>query len=224
MKANLFINYYVDKNISRQNELEICVLSNIYNKELDSINVFCGRKHIKNFENLLEKVQGTFSDKVRIHEFDDRPTYNDYFRLTHIFPDDINIIANTDMIIDESSLQQLKKWHWGRYCLALSRWDFINGELKKEDAIHFNRADSQDVWIVKGSFPIIDGVNFGLGVAGCDNKIAHLLSNYYEMLNPSLNIKTYHYHLSQVRNYTNSQGLPINRVDPPYKLIPPSSL
>lgn len=224
MKTNLFINFYVDKNPIRQRELEICVLSNVYNKSINTINILSSEKDNEALRSLIGKCQGQYSKKIIAIPFEDRPTYNDYFKLTEKFPDDINIVSNTDMIMDVDSLEMLKNWHFGNFCLALSRWDYITDDLRPEEALHFNRSDSQDTWIVKGSFPQIPGVNFGLGIAGCDNRIADLLSNFYQVVNPSYTIKTFHYHLSQVRNYLGVQGVPLTRVDPPYKLINPSSL
>ena len=94
--------------------------------------------------------------KLETIVFEGRPTYNDYFKLTEEHPNGINIISNTDMIMDAPSIKRLKGWEWGNNCLALSRWDFINNDLVYNQTIHFNRADSQDVWMVKGAFPQIE--------------------------------------------------------------------
>jgi hypothetical protein len=143
-----------------------------------------------------------------------RPTYNDYFRHTRKYPDCINVIANSDIYFDNSILL-LKDINWkANTCIALSRWDLQdNGST-----IHFERSDSQDVWAFYGGVPKIEGADFTLGIAGCDNVIAYLLNKSgYRIYNPSRDIKTIHYHVSGVRNYIN--GTTIQRLPPPYLTV-----
>lgn len=224
MKTNLFINFYQDKNAERQKELVTCVLANIYNKALDTINIIVANKDLIALLTLKNYVDDAFVNKINIIPFELRPTYNHYFKFTEKYPDDINIISNKDIVMDEQSLLKLKQWDWKNYCLALSRWDFVNANMDINQAIHYNHADSQDTWMVKGAFKQCNEVNFGLGVAGCDNKIALLLEQHYIVINPSLSVKTYHYHLTNARNYTNIVGQAIERIQPPYKLVTPTVL
>ena len=224
MRVNLFINFYQDKDLNRQKELLICVLSNILNSQIDSVHVLVANKDIDEFMIFADKVPKQFQYKITIHPFEKRPTYNDYFKFTESYTEDINIIANKDMIMDTVSVEKLKNFNWKNYCIALSRWDFINHNINSDEAVLFNRADSQDTWILKGSFPQLNNVDFGLGIAGCDNAIAERLSHYFEVINPSIDIKTYHYHISQVRNYLNANNLPKYTVSKPYKLVPPIKL
>jgi len=224
MNCNLFINYYQDKNLDRQRELEICVLSNIYNIALDSVVIMVANKDLEALNLMLNKITCGLENDVVIVNFENRPTYNDYFKLTENYPNDINIISNKDVIMDAISLMNLKEWNWKNYCLSLSRWDFIDSKLNQSEAVHYNQVDSQDTWIMKGAFKQLKDVNFGLGVAGCDNKIALLLSEHYEVINPSLDIKTYHYHLTNVRNYVNVVGHAVDRIKPPYLLLDPINL
>jgi hypothetical protein len=87
----------------------------------------------------------------------------------------------------------------------------------------FDRADSQDTWIFKGGVNQVSGADFTMGIAGCDNAIAHLLEQHgYNVINPSRTIKTYHLHLTNIRNYTDISGNAIQRIQPPYKLINPT--
>jgi hypothetical protein len=219
MKVNLFINYYIDKNPIRQKELDKCLKENINNKQIDCVYIFVDKdtkeKLRANDEIISENTHGL----VMSVAFEGRPTYNDYFKLTQQYPDDINIIANSDITIEQRSLSILKNWDWKNYCLALSRWDLINDNMQYNRARHYNHSDSQDVWIRKGAFPLIKEANFTLGIAGCDNKIAHLLKDYFTVINPSNDIKTFHYHISGVRNYKNEKGHVIHRLPPPYHRI-----
>ena len=69
------------------------------------------------------------------------------------------------------------------------------------------RPDSQDSWIYHSKYRpdkrIINKCNFGFGQPGCDNKIAYIITQYgYTCYNEPWNIKSYHNHKTQVRNYT----------------------
>jgi hypothetical protein len=60
-------------------------------------------------------------------------------------------------------------------------------------------------------------------VHNCDNKIGHLLEKAgYDVKNPSKTLRTFHYHTTNVRNYLDIVGFPIERIPPPYKIMPPT--
>jgi len=224
MNTNLFVNFYHDKKLARQKELEACIFSNIENPELNNITIIIEDKDIYRLQKFLHSIKSCNLRKISLTSMGKRPSFNDYFKLTEGHPDDINIISNTDIILDTESLKKLKKWNWKNYCLALSRWDFTSKLRDPKSAILFNRADSQDTWILKGSFPQIKNFCYGMGVPGVDNSLAHHLSNKYDIINPSLDIKTYHFHLTNSRNYKNWRGKTIERVPLPYKMLEPTFL
>lgn len=187
-KIRLFFNYYEDKNPERQKELDYCLQKNIDNNLLDII----------------------------ILESEKNPTYNFYFEKINQLtgPDDINIIANSDIFFDNTiglvSRMQPKEAY------VLSRWDWYGeGSIPKHRAIK----NSQDTWIIRGKAENIDG-NFCLGIPFCDNRIAFELSKAgYMVSNPSRSIKTYHYHNSGVRKYADNE-----RVNGQYLFVEPISL
>ncbi len=222
MYYNIFVNYYIDKNIDRQSELDFCISENLKNKSLNHYVVICNSNE---YDNFLSKY-ADYEKKIIPVIIDKRPTYNDYFQLiTKLFPqeDNINIVSNLDIIITETSLLYSSFYLSGKSCLALSRWDIQNRVDYQNNSFLFDREDSQDTWIFKGGVQQVLGANFPLGKAGCDNSIAHLLSSAgYEMKNPSKMIKTYHLHLTNIRNYTDILGQPKERIPPPYKLLPPT--
>lgn len=153
--------------------------------------------------------------KCIIINSNDRLTYNDYFKLINNYTkeDDINIISNLDIYFDDTILYSQKMNYDD--CYALTRWDVLsNGEIN-----FFNRTDSQDCWIFKGKIKNIFG-DFCLGHPGCDNRIAfEIQRSGYNITNPSLTIKSYHIHNSNIRNYTNK-----NLVHPPYLRLNPTEL
>jgi len=112
--------------------------------------------------------------------------------------------------------------------LSLTRWDVkadnvFNTNNHVDSSVLFDTPDSQDTWIFMGGVPQISGADFTLGKAGCDNSIAYMLEQSgYNVLNPSRTIKTYHLHLTNIRNYTDVVGHAIERIQPPYKLLYPT--
>lgn len=149
-----------------------------------------------------------------------RPTFNDLFAAANVACEDgeIAIISNSDIFFDETIklAENIKEGE----CYALSRWDVMeNGRARP-----FHRADSQDVWIFRTPIKEIPEATFGLGVAGTDNAIAHLLEQAgYKVTNPCKSIHAFHLHLSGVRNYI-EKGKVIDRIPPPYKLVIPCEL
>lgn len=126
--------------------------------------------------------------------------------------DDITIIANSDIYFNETIrlCEQIKE----NECYALSRWDETHRGLNL-----YNHADSQDVWIFRGTIkPIKEGVI--MGKPGCDNILAFELTQLgYKVINPSLSIQAIHVHTTRIRNYTES-----DRLFGTYLTIQPSSL
>lgn len=203
MKINLFQNYYLDKDTYRQVELDFV------------------RTH--------NRERAGFDKRIIIEG--SRPTFNEVFKMTKKFPDDINVIGNADIYFPENTVEQIKNFYSSLsqlptylrcVIMALSRWD-----VKADGSTElFNRPDSQDVWIKLGEWPHIPGADFFVGgVAGCDNKIAYLLDLAgFRLINPSKDIACLHLHLSEIRNYIDGNGNVKERIGPPYKLIAPTHI
>ena len=223
MNYNLIVNYYTDKNPVRAHELNFCILENISNRNFTTVMIISSQN---DYEYLLSICPDEYKSKLLPLIEDKRPTYNDYFRLTQRHfsgPHHVNVIANTDIIIPAETLLYSTYFLSGNSCLALTRWDISNPDSYKESAALYNTPDSQDAWFFIGAVPLINGADFTLGMAGCDNKIAYLLeASGYEVKNPSKTLKTFHYHISGQRNYTDIVGHAIERLPPPYKLIHPT--
>lgn len=238
IKHNLIVNYYTDKNSQRTNELNYCIFKNLYNENINKVVVICTES---DYAKLLTIYNENKSKLIPIIT-DKRPTYNDYFAITtKLFngKTNINIIANLDIIINPEELVQQKGADIRnvvsdyimneKTCLALTRWDVktdnvFNTNNHIDSSTFFDRDDSQDTWIFMGGVPQISGADFTLGIAGCDNKISYLLeASGYNVINPSRTIKTYHLHLTNIRNYTDIVGHATERLQPPYKLLQPTS-
>jgi len=161
------------------------------------------------------------SEKVKLSSVSERPLYNECFTWINrlVEPNDISIIANTDICFDES-IGVLEAWDWPQNtCLALSRWDItLDGPPKL-----FEHGDCQDCWIFKGKISQVKG-DFPFGVYDCDNKIAWELEKAgYKVVNPSLSIRTCHLHLCGYRSYEEKPA-PDYGIRPPFKYVEPDNL
>jgi hypothetical protein len=189
---NLFINIFQHKDPTRQKELDYCFEKNQTNELID---------------------------KIIIVNRDTRATYGDFFQAMKDYPNDINIIANSDIYFDETieKAHKIKE----KQCYALTRWEDINGRVIDFNARHGKPSPpqwSQDAWIFRGSPNLIgfdyviastkhhtsQNIQFNLGIPGCDNKFAALLKGKgFRVTNPSLSIKAIHKHQTDKRDYPN---------------------
>jgi len=213
MEVNLFTQYYLDSNLERQHELFYCLKRNTINKF---------KKIIVLVENdkVRKLVQNDFPTCTPIN-IGKRASFNDYFSImdNDEYADDINIMSNSDIFFD--NLNIIKDYLANLTnvtCLALSRYDFHTNGVSEP----FLRADSQDSWIFKGNPQVYTELEYGMGIAGCDNRLAYDIQLHgYDVINPSHTIKTFHLHQSNVRNYLNDQNEPIERIPQPYYLVKP---
>lgn len=216
MKINLYINFYIDSNNIRQEELNFSVNNNINNKLIDKIFLFIE-------PNIHEYCLKTFnSNKVKYIIDTDRPTYNTYFSKTIEYPNRINIIANADIYFD-NTLSYLKNYKWnGSEVFALSRWDLIDDNT----ITLYDEPCSQDAWIFLGTIKEINGADFTCGILGCDNSIAHLIKkDGFDISNPSKTIKAIHVHNSNIRNYVRDiKDDKFQRINEPYLFLGPKIL
>ena len=185
------------------------------------INLFVNYYRDSNDERRIE-IDSVFAKNIDnkqintyIIESQNRLKFKDFFNTVNKVSNkiDINIIANSDIYFDETI--SLAERIVDNECYALCRWDV----QKDGTSIFFNRSDSQDTWIFKGH--IKDNVNgdFYLGYRGCDNRIAYELDKVgYKVRNVGRTIKTYHLHITGIRNYDHTNKY---LVPPPYKMIEP---
>ena len=214
---NLFTQFYLEPNDERFEELLYCIYKHQlgrYNKvtllvENDATQLFCDR-------NFLE---------YRIVNIGKRANFNDFFRLMEQEENkhSYNVICNTDIFFP-APLQinhfydNHRNYSPSKTVLALSRYDFhLDGTTTR-----FHRPDSQDAWIFYGNPSIRIELDYGMGIAGCDNRIAYdLQMQGFDLINPCTHIHAYHYHVSGVRNYLDSNNVPKQRIPPPYYLLNP---
>lgn len=200
---NLYTTYYPSK--SREKELDFCLEKNLNNRFIKRVYVFNqSEKKLKH-----KKI-------TEIKSPNRCPSYQDFFNLFTKHPDEVNIIANSDIFFDTtiglaSNISQDK-------CYALTRTEYYSdGSTKNFEEVHGNGCPahfSQDVWIFRGESKlqgievtialnnetkVYENVRFTIGIPGCDNVIAAHLKNAYEVKNPYNQIICHHYHEDQSR-------------------------
>jgi len=198
MVTNLFISLYPEKNEARKRELTECLKRN--SLVFDHIWV------------LAEAEEGSFDylpdispAAVNLLPVTVRPTFRTFFNAINAVCglDDVNLIANSDIYFEEmAAVPQANQ------CFALTRYEVdANGNKR-----FLNRNDSQDSWCFRGKIKAIPYADFHLGVPGCDNRICRELSIAgYEVINPSLTIKSYHLHANPT-----DHAKATKRINPPY--------
>lgn len=202
MRVCLFTNWYKAKDVERNTENETCLRINLENSIIHKVYLLC--EDGRDFP-VHEKIIGIRGS---------RATYNSFFKAMNESNPDVSIIANSDIYFDET-LGYLNFFKKGN-CYALTRWDVVDG-----NSAFFDRQDSQDVWIFKGTVEV--NAPFESGRLGCDNRIAYELKQAgYVVTNPSRTIKVHHLH-SEVRteneNHDKRETIP-----PPYEYVTPTEI
>ena len=194
----LFTSYF-DASPARQKELETALLNNLNNPLINQV-VLVGEKG--------------YNHPKCAHIELERPTYSDFFRISNDYKG-YKILANSDIYFDYS-LSKVFSVGFHKTLLAISRHDVINDRKILFDASGWGRKGySQDAWIWKDEIDIKGGDYF-LGIPGCDNRLAHeAKESGYRLNNPARDLKIYHLHSSNERNYTER-----DRIDEPYLNVP----
>ena len=160
MATSLFTCLYAEKRPERDRELAACLEMNSRVKSLDRIFV-------------LEEPPYRLAEggKIRVIRLIQRPTFNDFLNAirSETEPDDLNILANTDIYLDDVGIRHAERWLRPDVCFALARWDVC---LARKRARMVWGPCSQDVWILRG-VPKAVNAPFLMGKLACDNRLAH---------------------------------------------------
>ncbi|MES2395662.1 MAG: hypothetical protein V4549_06650 [Bacteroidota bacterium] len=213
---NLFISYYESKNPDRNTEIKKAIKFNLESGWVDRI-----------FLLIDPGVKNPFHGQCTEIKLKQKPTFKIFFSAVNEVTnkDDLNIITNSDIIIDET-IEVAEKRITPSQCYALSRWE-MNPDMTCQAKQVQVYGDSQDAWIFKGHISNSEKMwlDFPMGKMGCDNRIAHeIKQGGYDVLNPAKSIKTWHLHTVDFREYDNQVRNEQTVVQPPYLTIPITSL
>ena len=198
---NLFLEYFKNTDKNRDNEVIQAINNNINSNLFTKIYIFT--------QETIIDIQ--FSLKVEIIKINQRLTFRHMFYHINSLTDmnSINVICNNDIYFD-NTINKLIHYNLDNKFLAILRRDILKDGTSKlfqfEENDCFNRkgyrTDSHDAWIFKGQIKIPDESNFYFGILGCDNRIAYLMQELdYTVINPCYDIHIYHLHLTNIRNY-----------------------
>ena len=203
----LFTVWFDAKNSARQLEVRECVDRNQKNAEIGQVNLWHYSGDVP------------FNDaKIVLHPAAARPSYAELFALANRVcgPNDIAIVANTDIWFDETI--DLVKGMAADTIYTLLRWE----EDGRPFLLHRGGEawTTQDTWIFRPPIHVAN-VDFKLGMPRCDNAIAHRIWRQgYNLQNPALSIRSHHIHTSQLRVYHHTK----DRVARPWLHIEPTVL
>lgn len=208
----LLLDYFVSANKERQKDLDFCLQKNLEVKAIDEV-VLIGNKE------LCAPVHPKIK---RVHSEISRPTFGQIFQAINRYlresgnPDSVIIFANLDIFFDETLelVRNLKK----DVAIALRRYELETpDDLTKTQFVM--RPWSQDTWIFRGSQirgALLLETPFTPGVLGCDELLAwRMVHSGYKVINPSLSLRSYHYHFSNYRTYVESDRIRGPSVYPP---------
>lgn len=221
-KFVLIQQYFQHPLARRSRELKECLLRNIKNPFIDEIHLL----------NEISYPEWLTHPKIKEHVIVNRLSFDAV--LSHIKANipanTIVAFANTDIYFD-GTIKHLYSISLDKKFLSLLRWDDpnlpqIQNEEERQPAKIFGpRPDSQDTWILKSDDvtfdPQIPDFQIQFGKPGCDNALnVAMLKQKFLIANPAYTIKTYHIHLSAIRDY-NPQDI-IEK--PMYLYIDPTAL
>tara|TARA_R110000744_G_scaffold22946_1_gene58337 strand:- start:301 stop:954 length:654 start_codon:yes stop_codon:yes gene_type:complete len=186
----LITEYFKSDLEERNNEIITCIKNNVKSGLFNKI-ILLNESDILDVEGVSNEITGQ------------RLTYKYAFEYANeYFPNEILVLTNNDMFFD-STLLKLENYNINNKCLALMRYEIVNNASSCDiQSRPKHISNSQDSWILKTPIKVPKKSDFHLGIPGCDNYIAHLLSEEgYQVSNPSFDIKSYHLHMTNKRNY-----------------------
>lgn len=194
MKINLYTSFKRDADENRNKQKIHCLTRNLQ-CGFNRIYLLCETEEDKNYfeEQVYDKLFSSVGSFYAV-TLPKKATFNDFFDLIGSFKsqsdeDTLNVICNPDIYFN--SLQPIDIFYEDldlkrSTILALSRWD----SEKYDNIVHYNRADSQDAWMVYGYPQITLDAEIPFDCVGSDNRIAHELTKLgYHLINPSSVIK-----------------------------------
>jgi len=195
MSNNLILitSYYEPINEDRKKEIMFCLEKNNNNPLITEIILMNDREYELEFLENKEKIKQVIISSERLY-FKQAIEYSNNF-----LNEKIVILSNSDIFFDETL--SLIPSELNEEAYSLCRYEYKSEIEIKEPG---SEAEfTQDVWIFKPKFKLLNKYNFKFGVPGCDNAFTYLLyKEGYKVKNPGKSIRVYHYHNSDYRTYT----------------------
>lgn len=223
----LVLQFFVHSNSNRYKEICKCLKLNVQLKYFSKIYLINERKY-------SQKELGLDDNEMKsVEQIIDgsRLKYNTLFTIVkNLKLTGYIVCCNSDIFFDKTLLNLYKtslSLSDHKCIYSLLRFEYLNEKklgyckLFVHPQSNAPRADSQDTWIIHTnnlpSDELLKQLDIELGWPGCDNKVAFIFSiNGYKCYNEPWKIKTYHYHMTQIRNYSAK-----NIIQPPWLHVQP---
>lgn len=189
IEFSLITTFYNEGDLDRRNEYLECLSRNVENSQINKIYAF--------YENTPKDLPGVFfNNKVEIVSIKERPSFKQFFDFANQhLKGKLVIIANTDIYFDDT-LKKLDDFDFTNHLMCLTRYNVYDTGWRRH-------IESHDSWIFRSpiNIKIPDDVKIGYGA--CDIVIQRIACGTpgLAVSNPSLDIKTWHLHKSEFRNY-----------------------
>lgn len=210
---NILTQYFKTSNQERNDEIHKCLEINCTNPKITKIYLLNEKIYDLDILKHEKIIQIDVSDRLQYYTAFDWANKN-------LEKESLIILSNIDIIFDELAIDNIIKLSKEQINvpMAITRYE-LNNQLDYASAkLYSCFRYSQDCWIVKTPILLNDNFKFYMGIPGCDNRIAYeLLQMYGDIINPCLDIKTYHLHNSAIRTYTVGH----DSIRPPYCHILP---
>jgi hypothetical protein len=174
LKISLIVQTYPEKNADRLDELILCIISNLQNKNVSRVINLCEGDSDSYLPDII-RDHSKYTCKTGY----ERLTYKTGFDYSneHLNGEIVGLMNTDIMLADDFKISDLEKVLKNKVVIANSRHeiDLSNGNVFLDE--NFKRmyhANTQDAWFYKTPIQA-DNVDFELGLLGCDNAISHRL-------------------------------------------------
>ena len=218
---NIIFQSYNESNPERRKELEYCIQSNLDNPYISKLHDF-GYQSEKYLPEAILKHPKYISIPQTGNIW---LTYETAFKYSNLLENTVKYgeywgIVNCDIFLDyqQSNWNNIRGRLNSNFVYAQSRHEFnilADGTTESKMDANFARlyhSNTQDAWFYKaplilpqaGQLYKMGGVNFELGMLGCDNAIAdRLVQSGYKVINQPETFKIMHYDITKGKNSTN---------------------
>ena len=218
-KVHILCQYYNDKNLERQREIDTCFRHNLANKNVASI---------VHFQEECTELPLWLKNHTKFHSTtcNERLTYKHAIDYANEFlKGELVCVCNADIFMyDQNDWSTLYSFFEEnpKSVAALSRHEYDGKHVTKDPLLsRMNYANAQDAWIFVPVLTEIQDIDFPLGTLGCDNAFADRLKTAgYTPYNFANEYKIIHYDVCRGKRGDNATKFHLNtfqRKDAPEK-------
>ena len=200
--------FFIHCAIERYNEIKYVLKKNVENPFISKIFLLNERIYTNDELGLSQNEVEDKIVQVNIHK---RLEFKDFFDFIETNGENaFYILSNSDIFYDEG-VNNLRKTDIAtkKAVFALNRKEYVLGKMLENCELRI-MANSQDTWIIHSNFNLLqkdrEDCKFFMGKNYCDNRICRIFRDLeYAVYNDPILISTYHYHTSDIRNYTSNE-------------------